>query len=392
MNAITPTGSFKVNPHAGGHDGRASSEWFNRPDDQRFLDLDSLLAATSRRRDASRVHIIDSTAVRVQASRDNAAVLTVTTPHTEAPLSPTHWSFGQMASLVDAPAGYLRRLPGVLAAINLQHGFANHRAEQIKTLQLEDGTTELRAVTGPQYGRIFDAELVECVQRIAGNGTGDSRWKIPGQIDWATSYYNPNHPITKESTTLYASDRDVFMFLVDDRNPIEAGRLADGSPDLYFRGFYCWNSEVGSRTLGFASFYLRAVCQNRNIWGQEQFEQLTIRHSKNAADKFEKEARPALEAFADSSPGGFISGIQAARQRVVARSADDRRDFLRGRNFTEADTSKIIRAVLEEEGREPESIFDFVQGITAVAREIPRQDDRVEMERKAKKLFDKVAA
>jgi hypothetical protein len=44
----------------------------------------------------------------------------------------------------------------------------------------------------------------------------------------------------------------------------EAGRLPNGDPDLYFRGFYCWNSEVGSKTLGIASFYLRAVCMNRN--------------------------------------------------------------------------------------------------------------------------------
>jgi hypothetical protein len=31
--------------------------------------------------------------------------------------------------------------------------------------------------------------------------------------------------VTKDTTTLYASDRDVFLFLVDDTNPIEAGRL-----------------------------------------------------------------------------------------------------------------------------------------------------------------------
>jgi hypothetical protein len=66
----------------------------------------------------------------------------------------------------------------------------------------------------------------------------------------------------------HVDDRDVFLFLVDDTNPIEAGRLADGSPDLYFRGFYRWNSEVGSKTLGIASFYLRAVCMNRNLWAR----------------------------------------------------------------------------------------------------------------------------
>src|SRR5258706_7732761 len=85
-----------------------------------------------------------------------------------------------------------------------------------------------------------------------------------------------------------------MLILVDDLNPIEAGRLADGSPDLYFRGFYCWNSEVGAKTLGIASFYLRAVCQNRNLWGVEDFEEITIRHSKYAATRFAHEAAPAL--------------------------------------------------------------------------------------------------
>jgi hypothetical protein len=103
-------------------------------------------------------------------------------------------------------------------------------------------------------------------------------------------------------------------------HPIEAGRLPDGSPDVYFRGFYCWNSEVGSKTLGIASFYLRAVCMNRNLWGVENFEEITIRHSKFAAQRFAHEAAPALTNFANSSPAPFIAGIKAARERIVARS------------------------------------------------------------------------
>ncbi|MDU7524234.1 MAG: hypothetical protein E7K72_23150, partial [Roseomonas mucosa] len=182
--------------------------------------------------------------------------------------------------------------------------------------------------TGPDYGRIFDHELVEAVQRIAGNGTGDTRWKVPGVLDWSTGIYNPRVDITKDTTTLYASDRDVFLFLVDDLNPIEAGRLPDGSPDLYFRGFYCWNSEVGAKTLGMASFYLRAVCQNRNLWGVEDFEEITIRHSKYAANRFAHEAAPALLNFANSSPLPFVNGIRAARERIVARTDEDRTDFL----------------------------------------------------------------
>lgn len=229
------------------------------------------------------------------------------------------------------------------------------------------------------------------MQRIAGNGTGDTRWKVPGVLDWSTGIYNPRVDIAKDTTTLYASDRDVFLFLVDDLNPIEAGRLRDGSPDLYFRGFYCWNSEVGAKTLGMASFYLRAVCQNRNLWGVEDFEEIIIRHSKYAASRFAHEAAPALLNFANSSPMPFVNGIKAARERIVAHSDEDRTEFLRRRGFSKAETAKVINAVLAEEGRPPESIFDFVQGITAVARDKPHQDARLDMEAKAKKLLDRAA-
>ena len=137
----------------------------------------------------------------------------------------------------------MRQLPAPLAGINLQHGLLSHRAELVKTLEADDGRVELRAVTGPDYGRIWDHELVEAVMRIAGNGTGDTRWKVPGLLDWSTMTHNPFVEVTKDTTTLYASDRDVFMFLVDDAHPIEAGRLPNGDPDLYFRGFYCFCNE-----------------------------------------------------------------------------------------------------------------------------------------------------
>ncbi|RWQ62414.1 DUF932 domain-containing protein [Mesorhizobium sp.] len=379
---------YKVDVSRGQRVGRVSSEWFNRPADERFLSLTDLRNSVRARSQRSRTRIIESERIRVEASRDDAERLLLMLPDAEAPVAPTHWSFGQLASLVGAPAAYLRQLPAPLAAINLQYGLTSQRAEQVKTLEIQNGRLELRAVTGPDYGRIFDHELVEAVQKIAGNGTGDTRWKVPGVLDWSTGIYNPNVDISKDTTTLYASDRDVFLFLVDDLNPIEAGKLPNGDPDLFFRGFYCWNSEVGARTLGIASFYLRAVCQNRNLWGVENFEEITIRHSKYAASRFAAEAEPALIQFAESSPMPFVNGIKAARERIVARDDEDRESFLRKRAFSKVETAKIIDAVLAEEGRPPESIFDFVQGITRVARDKQHQDVRLEMEGKAKKLLD----
>lgn len=398
MNAITlnhqqqpVSKGFRVDISRGENIGRVSSEWFSRPDDERYLSLTELYDAVKSRADRAKASTVESRAVRVEASRDDAERLSLIVPGQEQPIAPTHWSFGQLCSLVGAPAKYLRELPAPLAGINMQHGLLNHRAELVKTLETEDGRVELRAVTGPDYGRIWDHELVAAVMKIAGNGVGDTIWKVPGVLDWATMTHNPFVDVTKDTTTLYASDRDVFLFLVDDTHPIEAGRLPNGDPDLYFRGFYCWNSEVGSKTLGIASFYLRAVCMNRNLWGVEGFEEISIRHSKFAAQRFAHEAAPALTSFANSSPAPFVAGIKAARERIVARTDEDRESFLRKRGFSKAETGKIIETVLQEEGRPPESIFDFVAGMTAHARNKPHQDTRLELEAKAKTLLEKAA-
>lgn len=381
---------FKVDVSRGERVGRVSSEWFFRPDDERYLSLSELYAAVRSRADRAEARTVESRAVRVEASRDNAERLALIVPGRETPLTPTHWSFGQLCGLVGAPSTYLRDLPAPLAAINLQHGLLTHRAELVKTLEADDGRVELRAVTGPDYGRIWDHELVGAVMKIAGDGTGDTRWKVPGVLDWATMTHNPFVDVTKDTTTLYASDRDVFLFLVDDTHPIEAGRLPNGNPDLYFRGFYCWNSEVGSKTLGIASFYLRAVCMNRNLWGVEEFQEISIRHSKFAAQRFAHEAAPALANFARSSPAPFIAGVRAAREQIVARKDEDREAFLRKRGFSKGETAKVIAAVLNEEGHPPASVFDFVQGITAVARAKSHQDARLELESKAKILMERV--
>ncbi|MCF2523232.1 DUF932 domain-containing protein [Bradyrhizobium sp. G127] len=391
QNEQPVSSGFRVDVSRGERIGRVSSEWFSRPDDERYLDLTNLYDAVRRRADRAQARTVESRAVRVEASRDNAERLALIVPGRDEPVAPTHWSFGQLCSLVGAPSSYMRQLPAPLAGINLQHGLLSHRAELVKTLEADDGRVELRAVTGPDYGRIWDHELVAAVMKIAGNGTGDTRWKVPGVLDWATMTHNPFVDITNDTTTLYASDRDVFLFLVDDTHPIEAGRLPDGSPDVYFRGFYCWNSEVGSKTLGIASFYLRAVCMNRNLWGVENFEEIIIRHSKFAAQRFAHEAAPALTSFANSSPAPFIAGIKAARERIVARTDDDRETFLRKRGFSKSETAKIIDTVLNEEGRPPESLFDFVQGLTAHARTKTHQDARLDLEGRAKKLLERAA-
>ena len=87
----------------------------------------------------------------------------------------------------------------------------------------------------------------------------------------------------------------------------------------------------------------------------------------------------------------FVNGIKTARERIVARTDGERTEFLRNRGFGKSETTKIIETVLAEEGRKPESVFDFVQGITAAARDKPHQDARLDLEARAKRLLDRAA-
>jgi hypothetical protein len=88
-------------------------------------------------------------------------------------------------------------------------------------------------------------------------------------------------------------------------------------------------------------------------------------------------------------PAPFIAGIRAARERIVPRNDEDRDGFLRKRGFSKSETAKIVETVLHEEGRPPESVFDFVQGITALARGKAYQDARLELEGRAKRLLER---
>jgi len=55
----------------------------------------------------------------------------------------------------------------------------------------------------------------------------------------------------------------------------------------------------------------------------------------------------AASRFAVSSPAPFINGIQAAREKIVARSDEDRRDFLRKRGLSKAEKGRIVETVME---------------------------------------------
>lgn len=367
-------------------------QWIARPADEKFLTLADLERAVKARYDASREDRIDSRTIELVApepkSRDDMHKLSVGLPDGRT-AALTHWSFGQLCTLAKAPASYLRTLPSTFVADNLMWSLKWERGEnEVKTYSTAE---QMLAATGPDYGRIPDFEVVSAVRAFAGEGATGDRFRAPGVLNWATMMYDPKAEITADTTSYFASDRDVWIMLVDSENPIEVGKLPNGEPDLLTRGFIITNSEVGRSSLKLFAFYFRASCCNRLLWGVEQFQELTMRHSKYAPARFLEEARPAIASFANGSTTRLVEAVQQAKAAKIAKDEDDALAFLRDRKFSRTKAMAILEQGEKEEGRPVRSAWDFAQALTANARSIAYTDERIDQERVAKSILDKVA-
>ena len=350
----------------------ASQQWASRPDDQRYLSLADLKAAVEQRREESWTLTTPVKGLQVSVDDGLAVAAYDRTQGTPRQLRPTHWALGQLAQHARTPAYYLRTIPEELAAINLQWGL-EHSPLRDESLILgqTNGSTALRSMTSTSYGRIWDRQVVEAVERV----NEDGRWQIP-----AASYSAQN---PKRATTLYASDRDVFLFLVDPQHPVEI------NGDTLFRGFYAWNSEVGSAVFGLTTFLYRYVCDNRIIWGATDVQELRIRHTSGAPERFAYEGRQYLQRYAEESATKTVEAIKAAQAYEVPQADQAGKgweSWLKERGFTASQAKNAVSAAMAEEG-EARSLWDIINGLTALARQIPHTDERVKVETAAGKLM-----
>ena len=86
------SGGYKVDISRGQGIGRVSSEWFSRPEDERFLSLAELHAAVEARARRATTRTLETRDVRVEASRDDASgwrfCSRAATPRSRRPIGP----------------------------------------------------------------------------------------------------------------------------------------------------------------------------------------------------------------------------------------------------------------------------------------------------------------
>ncbi len=348
----------------------AHSQWVSRPPDERFSDLSTLYEFAKNRRKQSSEEVRTLNHVALTVTPDGGIAMNGETP----PAYLTNWSFGQLATALGAPARYLRTLPPDMAKDCLTYGlnqvsgkckvmlrslvFPNSAGQQLMTA----------AFTGPTYGRIWDSDIVENLMKAV-EGTG---WHVP-----------PARAVQgSENAGLYASDRDMFAFFVNDENPVEIGNAKLG------KGFFIWNSETGAATFGLTTFLYNYVCGNHIVWEAEQVKELRIVHRHRAPDRFYRDAIPILNRFVEnrSLSDSVSAAIGKAMEKRVGATLEEVLSWFETKPFTKREVIAGFQ-VGQSEGDDVTNAWGMVQGLTAYARNLTYTDSRVDLERRAGALL-----
>ena len=359
---------------------QASNQWASRPADQRFNSIDALHAACTHHRDVAVEAVgVDLRTLRVgeaQFADDEGTqrVEPVLIGASGVQSRFSHHAFGQLSRRIGAPADYLRKLPPAMAATNLNHGLqhAEHNGNSDSLLFAQNGDLRLRALVSKSYKRIWNTDVTSRLLAL-----------VEQQPEW-----QPAPAAFDGSRGLYASDADMFAFLVDNERRIFEKDSGGGLG----RGFFVSNSEVGAGAFAITTFFYEYVCGNHRVWGASGVQELRIRHVGNADERAFAELSLELRKYADGSAKDDEAKITAMRTKMLGTTKDEVLDAVFGLRVPTL-TRKVIEQSYEvaEQYEDwygtPSSVWAITGGMTQVARDLSTASDRVALERAAGKVM-----
>ncbi len=365
----------------------ANRQWSTRPADQRYSSLEELHAACQTYRDRARVATVPYKSLTIGQDYNGQPALIGSTGQAA---SFTHWSFNQLCARLNAPSAYLRRLPGPIVSANLNAGINMIDTGKLSTVEIGsslpseqspnckllldvNGDRTVRAFTSERYTRIWNTDITSRLIRLANQ---ESCWQ-------------PAPPAYDGSRGLYASDRDMFAFLVDNGR-----RIFEADPNGGLsRGFFCWNSEVGSSTFGIETFLYNYVCGNHLVWGASNIKKVSFRHIGNADDRAFTSIVATLTTYAESSATEDELKIKQARTVILGNDKEEVLDKVFGLRIPVLSKTRIEDAYAIAESKQdwygaPNTPWAMANGLTQIARDMEYTDDRVDLERAAGKVME----
>lgn len=282
---------------------------------------------------------------------------------------PTHYAFSQLATVARVPLHVLERLEAPTRASVMNQCYERSRRFRVG---LCDGD-HLRAVTSDRYERVYDEELYETIDR----------WLLPsGFVPAVPTAGGGENAKGNDKPALFRSDRDSFAFFYSERTPSDAyGGLR--------KGVVVFNSEVGAKSLGFATFLFRDMCANFLIWGVGQYAERTARHVSTVREvfrEFDQELRrianevtpEELRVIERAALTPFVPGYdgELAQERLVE-------DFGVPRKYV----AEAVEAALYPENPGELTVWGVANGLSSVAKDLPFAEERAQLQRVAGELL-----
>lgn len=382
---------------------QATQQWATRPADERFWTLDELLETTTRFHLEAVEALVPVSSLRIEAGflddhgDERPDLHIVGSAGMRAGF--TNYSFGQLCQTARAPANYLRTLPPDLAATNLNHGLAHGVDRDLgprNILFRQNGGLRAHAIVSPAYGRIWNHHIVDrCVD------LQDQGWRVPGAMPSpkggntriATAEDESPASLVKAGMTigpagLYASDRDMFVFMISD-----VAVVVPGMPPM-FRGFFVSNSEVGDRAFRATTFLFSYVCFNHIVWGARDVVETRVVHVGEEQEVMERamfKMERHLQGYLNSSDTEEVELLTQARNRRIGRGREEVveavRDKVRGLQAGVAVRAYDLAAQHPEDGHlGPDTVLGMMQGLTRASQEVPHTNRREAIDRIAGKL------
>ena len=336
----------------------AHRQLFRRTPDECFASLTDLHAHCQRQKEAS-AERWESPARIATTPRDATSLLL--NVGTDGAFMMTDWAFTQLCKIANVGKETVNRL----SADTASKVFAETLPKGSKPLQIFELDGAVRSIHSASYTRLHSADLLATVREFA--------------VD-----FEPPQKAMTGSTGLFAGEQDAFCFLID---PTGWAEIED---QAFAPGFYLWNSEVGRRSVGIATFWFQAICQNHIVWDAVEVVDYRRKHTANVHESLTSVRRiiENLVAKRDERRDGFVRVLKNAMQTMLGDDADDVLKELTKRGIPR-DLGKRSLEIAEQHGRF--TIFAVVDALTRLTQELKYAGDRTEADLKAAKLLELAA-
>lgn len=388
----------QANPAAKRNVTTANRQWASRPADERFWNVAEMKAACEKIDAARKIVVANPKDISAEVIDGD---LRLRLPGVAKPAALTNWGFQILAAKLGAPARYLRSLPEHTVAELINIGLAQEdtyfdKSEIRVGVRHDFYEPHVDCWTSTRYGYLPNHRVCDGLEHLEALG-----WRTPPARPSPAAIADPrarkataadvlaNNKMSGLSIKagdmiapagLYASDKDMFAFMVNPGNPISTGKFNLN------RGIFVENSEVGAGAFKITTFLYDGVCGNHIVWGASNLKEISVHHvGEGAKDRAWNAITEQLKGYLEADAADCVHKISNAakfslgtdREAVVDNLFNNRRMKL---------TREIIGGAfdaaveLDADRVDPNTAWGMVTGLTRISQQEENADRRTEID------------